>query len=121
MENVPRSNSCFRVFGVPYVRDGTTCERFVVLMYDRSSNKTSINDARKSLFSKKARSLEQIPLILAALWEHVKRTKLQTGLTGDSVWWGSTYSDRLKPPFSFRARLGLGLELGVGIGFRHIV
>ena len=39
-------------------------------MYDRTSNKTNVNDARKALFSKKGKSLDLIPPTLAALYEH---------------------------------------------------
>lgn len=36
-------------------------ERFVVLLYDRTSNLLDVNQARKELFSKKSRSIESIP------------------------------------------------------------
>ena len=36
-------------------------ERFVVLMYSRTSDLSRINDARKQLFAQKSRSLENIP------------------------------------------------------------
>jgi hypothetical protein len=36
-------------------------ERFVVLMYDKTSEKTKVDDARKQLFSQKGRSLDSIP------------------------------------------------------------
>ena len=54
-------------------------QRFVILMYDRTSNKTNVNDARKALFSKKGKSLDLIPPTLAALYEHTKRATLQAG------------------------------------------
>ena len=54
-------------------------ERFVVLMYDRTSSKTSVNDARKQLFAQKGRALDAIPPTGAALVEHVKRTAYQAG------------------------------------------
>lgn len=37
-------------------------QRFVVLMYDRSSNKTSVNLLRKHLFTKKGRTMEALYL-----------------------------------------------------------
>ncbi len=39
-------------------------ERFVVLLYDKTSDQVSVNDARKQLFTHKSRSLEnmQVPL-----------------------------------------------------------
>ena len=54
-------------------------QRFVILMYDRTSNKTNVNDARKALFSKKSKSLDLISLTLAALYEHTKRAAIQAG------------------------------------------
>ena len=45
-------------------------ERFVVLLYDRTSAVVEVNQARKELFSKKARSLIKIPTTRAALQQH---------------------------------------------------
>jgi len=44
-------------------------ERFVVLMYDRTSDSLQVNDARKQLFTQRSRSrtLENIPPTQAAL------------------------------------------------------
>ena len=36
-------------------------ERFVVLLYDRTSNLTKVNEARQDLFSKKSRTLKKKP------------------------------------------------------------
>ncbi len=55
----------------------STIERFVVLLYDRTSTCSNINLARKKLFSKKGRSLEGIPLTQAALEQHVRRSTYQ--------------------------------------------
>ena len=52
-------------------------ERFVILMYDRTSDVLEINKARKELFTKKSRSLENLPPRQAALKEHTKRASLQ--------------------------------------------
>ena len=38
-----------------------TLERFVVLMYDRSSTCTTVNDAHKETFAHKDRPIEAIP------------------------------------------------------------
>lgn len=38
-----------------------TIERFIILLYDRTSTSTSVDDARKHLFTKKGRSLEAKP------------------------------------------------------------
>ena len=47
-------------------------KRFVVLLYDRTSAIVEVNEARKDLFSKKARSL--IPPTREALEQHTMRT-----------------------------------------------
>ena len=60
-------------------------ERFVVLLYDRSSSKTAVNAARKQLFTKKGRSMEYLPPTEAALSQHVKRAAYQSGY----VWYRS--------------------------------
>ena len=52
-------------------------ERFVVLMYDRTSESMEVNDARKQLFTQKSRSLEIIPPTQAALKQHIKCTCYQ--------------------------------------------
>lgn len=62
-----------------------TIERFVVLLYDRTSTCTEVNQARQKLFAKKGRSLEGIPPTRAALEEHVKRAAYQAGHC-----WGQT-------------------------------
>lgn len=54
-------------------------ERFVILMYDRTSTCTTVNEARKDLFSRKGRSNESIPPTSDALLHHVKRSVYQAG------------------------------------------
>ena len=44
-----------------------TLEHFVVLMHDRTTMCTQVNDARKALFTKKGRSMDAIPPTAAAL------------------------------------------------------
>ena len=46
-------------------------ERFVVLLYDQTSDQVSVN-ARKLLFTKKSRSLKNLPPTQAALVQHIK-------------------------------------------------
>ena len=46
-------------------------ERFVVLLYDRTSDIVEVNAARKKLFTQKSRSLENIPPTRAALKQHI--------------------------------------------------
>jgi hypothetical protein len=57
-------------------------ERFVVLMYDRTSNTMEVNQARQELFSKKSRNIDNIPPTKAALLQHIKRAIYQ----GTYVW-----------------------------------
>lgn len=52
-------------------------ERFVVLMYDRTSDSLQVNDARKQLFTQKSQTLENIPPTQAALKQHIKRACYQ--------------------------------------------
>ena len=56
-----------------------TLERFVVLLYDRTSNKLHVNDSRKQLFTKKCRGMDSLPPTQAALIQHIKRAVLQSG------------------------------------------
>ena len=48
-------------------------ERCVILMYDRTSIKDNVNDARMQLFCQKGRTLEGIPPTQTALLQHTKR------------------------------------------------
>lgn len=56
-----------------------TVERFVIIMYDRTSNKECVNSVRKHLFTKKNRQMQNLPPSKAALMEHVKRACYQAG------------------------------------------
>jgi hypothetical protein len=60
----PNSVSQQQVFSV--------IERFVILMYDRTSDSDYVNMCRKQLFSFKGRTMETIPPTHAALMQHVK-------------------------------------------------
>ena len=51
-------------------------ERYVILLYDRTSNSTDINVARRKLFSKKT-LVQQLPPTRQALVEHIKRAAYQ--------------------------------------------
>ena len=55
-----------------------TIERFVVLLYDRGSQLSSV-DARQQLFCKRSRSLDRIPPTSAALRQHILRAAYQGG------------------------------------------
>ena len=54
-------------------------ERFVVLLYDRTSTKVHVNDARKQLFAQKGRASDAIPPTKASLLEHTKKAAYQAG------------------------------------------
>ena len=54
-------------------------ERFVVLLYSKTLEAETVNEARQILFSKGNRTLENIPPTQGALQEHVKRAAYQAG------------------------------------------
>lgn len=85
-------------------------ERFVVLMYDRHSSKTSVNDARKQLFAQKGRALYAIPPTRATPVEHAKCAAYQAGYCWGQALvpspvlpspqdWGWTMGDGVWTPF----------------------
>ena len=57
-------------------------ESFVVLLYDQTSAIVEVNPARKDLFSKKARTLENFSTTRAALEQHTMRAVVQ----GTYIW-----------------------------------
>ena len=63
-------------------RSKDVIERFVVLLYDRTSGKQRVNDLRCELFTKRSRTIDNIPPTQAALHEHIKRAVYQ----GAYVW-----------------------------------
>lgn len=67
-------------------------ERFVTLLYDRTSTCTKVNDARRKLFPLK-NSVQQIPPTRAALVEHVKRAVYQ----GGHIWEKTLLPDPVLP------------------------
>ena len=54
-----------------------TIQRFVVLLYCRTSQLGNVNEARKHLFCRGSRTLENIPPSEAALLQHCKRATYQ--------------------------------------------
>eukprot|EP00112_Aurelia_sp_Birch-Aquarium-sp1_P018593 Seg4456.3 transcript_id=Seg4456.3/GoldUCD/mRNA.D3Y31 product="hypothetical protein" protein_id=Seg4456.3/GoldUCD/D3Y31 len=54
-------------------------ERYVVLLYDRTSTCQSVDDTRKHCFARKGRSIDIIPPTSAALLRHTKRAAYQNG------------------------------------------
>lgn len=53
-------------------------QRFVILLYDRTSACVDVNQSRRELFTKKNRTVENIPPTLDALRLHIKRASLQS-------------------------------------------
>ena len=55
-------------------------QRFVILMYDRTSESFDVNENRRVLFTKKGRPVEGIPPTKDALTQHIRRAMLKPGL-----------------------------------------
>ena len=53
-------------------------ERFTVLMYSKTCNAETVNEARQRLFTHNLKSLENIPPTKAALYQHTRRVVLVT-------------------------------------------
>ena len=64
-------------------------ERFVAVMYDRSSAATSVDEARLDIFARKQRPYNSIPPTRAALREHAKCAAYQAGI----IWGQATISN----------------------------
>jgi len=54
-------------------------ERFVVLLYDCTSSKALVIEARKELFTHRGRAIDALPPTQAALLQHAKRAAYQAG------------------------------------------
>ena len=67
-------------------------ERYVTIMYDRTSTCMKVNDARRDLFTRKGRDIKAIPPTPDALRQHVKRSTYQAGHC-----WGNSLVP--SPPF----------------------
>ena len=61
-------------------------EKFVIMMYDRSSTTECVDDARLDMFARKQRPYEAIPPTQGALLQHVRRAAYQAGC----IWSQST-------------------------------
>ena len=70
----------------------TSIERFIVVLYDRTSPLTLVNDAREELFCKRNRSVDRLPPTQDALLQHVRRSIHQAG-----VWTTSTSTQQTIP------------------------
>ena len=92
---------------IKYVFIDDTCmdviERFMTLLYDRTSSRSKVNEVWQELFSRKARSLDNIPPTQASLLQHVKRAVFQGGFV-----WGQTLLKQ--PALPSPSRWGWQLE-----------
>ena len=70
-------------------------EQFIVLLYDRTTSHTSVNQARKELFAQKGTTIDLIPPTQAALIQHVKRATYQAG-----YYWSQSCIAAPEMPFS---------------------
>jgi len=71
-------------------------ERFVVLLYDRTSDVESVNECRQILFAQKGRNIELIPPTEDALYQHIKRAVLQARF----IWNTSLQKQQIVPDVS---------------------
>ena len=80
---MPNLNHTFaqlsRVPSVVQTKHMEEIERYVVLLYQRSSPIQQVNDARKQMFAHGNRNIENIPPTRDALEQHVKRAAYQAG------------------------------------------
>ena len=70
-KNLSHSNDCLSETTL------STLERFVIVMYDRTSECIDLDTARRHMFTKKSKSLESLPPTSDAFKQHVKRTVYQ--------------------------------------------
>ena len=68
-------------------------EQFVVLMYEKNSGMTGVNEARQRLYSQSCRLIENIPPTADALHQHILRAVYQAG-----VIWGNALHPVLNLP-----------------------
>ena len=64
----------------PTCSDLKLIERFVVLLYDRSSSCSDVNECRRQLFVKQARAIDNCPPTQDALVQHIRRAVLQASI-----------------------------------------
>ena len=69
-----------------------TIERFIVILYDRTSPLSLVNDEREELFCKRSRSVERLPPTKDALLQHTRRSVYQAG-----IWTTSTQTLQVLP------------------------
>ncbi|CAB3981604.1 Hypothetical predicted protein, partial [Paramuricea clavata] len=67
-------------------------ERLTVILYDRTSSLSSVNETRKELFCQKSPPMEKLPPTQDALLQHIRRTVYQAG-----IWTTSTQAEPVVP------------------------
>ena len=67
-------------------------ERLIVILYDRTSPLSTVNEVREELFCRKNRSVDRIPPTQDALLQHVRRAVYQAG-----IWTMSTQAQQVVP------------------------
>lgn len=60
-------------------------QRFIVLLYDKTSDIQNINECRRVLFTRKNRAIENIPPTADALRQHIKRAAFQARIWNNSL------------------------------------
>ena len=73
--------------------DISVIEKFTVLAYDRSSPYTTVDAARRTLFTQKNRAYDVIPPTQATLLQHVLRATYHSGY----IWSQSLVPDAFLP------------------------
>ena len=73
--------------------DRAVLERYVVLLYDKTSNLLDVNSARAHLFTKAGRQINNIPPTSEALLQHMKRAVYQ----GGHVWGQAEIAEPVLP------------------------
>ena len=66
-------------------------ERYVVVLYDKTSSLSFVNEAREELFCRKSRTIDNIPPTQDALLQHTRRAVYQAGV------WTSTQAHQMLP------------------------
>ena len=71
-----------------------TLKRFVAVLYDRTSTKKRVNEAREKLFAQRGRGLDALPPIPTALKQHTMRPIHQAG-----YYWGQLNETEARPAY----------------------
>ena len=67
-------------------------ERLTVILYDKTSHLSTVNDTRRELFCQKNRAMDKLPPTKDALLQHIRRSVYQAG-----IWTTSTQTQQVVP------------------------